>query len=99
MRFALIPVQLRYEKFGAKMKSSEPLQKSVERKTNYELHFSKRSCPEVGHFRKNGVYIIDKKYPMRPRFENDEEAVEAFTKYAELVVQRERLVKEQMALA
>ena len=33
MRFALIPVQLRYEKFGAKMKSSEPLQKSVERKT------------------------------------------------------------------
>ena len=45
------------------------------------------------------AYIIDKKYPMRPRFENDEEAVEAFTKYAELVVMRERLVKEQMALA
>lgn len=39
-------------------------------------------------------YIIDKKYSMRPRFENDEETVVAFSKYAELVQQKERLVKE-----
>lgn len=58
------------------MKSSEPLQKSVERKTNYELHFCKRSCPEVGYFRKNGVYphinyavVLERMPPKRDEFD------------------------------
>lgn len=39
-------------------------------------------------------YIINKKYRMRPRFENDEEIVEAFTELDNLKEQRSKLKKE-----
>ena len=43
-------------------------------------------------------YIINKKYPMRPRFEDDEEIVNAYTEFAELKKQKESLEKELQRL-
>lgn len=36
-------------------------------------------------------YIINRKYPMRPRFEDDEDIVEAFTMYDELIQQKQKM--------
>ena len=47
-------------------------------------------------FSNNAVnYIINRKYPMRPRFEDDTDVVEAFTMYDELIQQRQRLEREK----
>ena len=47
-------------------------------------------------FDNNAVnYIINRKYPMRPRFEDDTDVVEAFTMYDELIQQRQRLEREK----
>ena len=43
-------------------------------------------------------YIINKKYPMRPRFEDDEAIVNAYTEFAELKKQKESLEKELQRL-
>ncbi|MDO4649231.1 MAG: hypothetical protein Q4B26_11340, partial [Eubacteriales bacterium] len=43
-------------------------------------------------------YIINRKYPLRPRFEDDEDIVEAFTFYDELNQNKQKLLKEQEAL-
>ena len=43
---------------------------------------------------KTAAYVINKKYKLRPRFENDEEIVEAFTELDNLKEQRSKLKKE-----
>ena len=43
---------------------------------------------------KTTAYFINKQYTMRPRFENDEEIVEAFTKLDNLKAQKAKLEKE-----
>ena len=43
---------------------------------------------------KTTSYIINKKYKMRPRFENDDEIVEAFTGLDNLKEQKAKLEKE-----
>lgn len=39
-------------------------------------------------------YVINKKFPMRPRFENDEEIVQMFSEYDELVEKKRKLERE-----
>ena len=43
---------------------------------------------------KTTTYIINKQFAMRPRFENDDEIVEAFTELDKLKAQKAKLVKE-----
>ena len=43
---------------------------------------------------KTTSYFINKQFTMRPRFENDDEIVEAFTEFDRLRVQKEKLEKE-----
>ena len=43
---------------------------------------------------KTTAYFINKQYTMRPRFENDEEIVEAFTELDNLKAQKAKLEKE-----
>lgn len=43
---------------------------------------------------KTTAYIINKQFAMRPRFENDDEIVEAFTELDKLKAQKAKLVKE-----
>ncbi len=40
------------------------------------------------------VFIINKKYTQRPRFEDDEDIVEAFTMYDDLLLKKQKLEKE-----
>lgn len=43
---------------------------------------------------KTKCFIINKKYKLRPRFENDDEIVEAFTEFDDLKEQKRKLKKE-----
>ena len=43
---------------------------------------------------KDVAFIIDKKYSMRPRFENDDETVAAFSRFAEMLMKKEKLERE-----
>ena len=42
-------------------------------------------------------FIINKKYPVRPTFENDTEIVEAFTEY-DLLLEKIKVLKNKIAL-
>lgn len=44
-------------------------------------------------------YIINRKYPMRPRFEDDEDIVDAFTVYDELIQKKQRLEETKASLS
>jgi polyhydroxyalkanoate synthesis regulator phasin len=44
------------------------------------------------------TFILDKKYPSRPRFEDDDEIVSAFTEYGQAQEQIKRLQRELAAL-
>ncbi len=44
------------------------------------------------------TFIIDKKYPQRPCFEDDEQLVDAFTAYGDLLQKKEKLEKELKAV-
>ncbi len=45
------------------------------------------------------TFLISKKFPMRPTFENDEVIVEAYTRYAELLEERKQLQSQLQAIA
>lgn len=42
-------------------------------------------------------FIINKKYPVRPTFENDTEIVEAFTEY-DALLEKIKMIKNKIAL-
>ncbi len=60
--------------------------------------FHDHNMIKVQFLNEQKTFIISKKYPMRPSFDNDEAIVEAYTRYAELIDDRKRLQSKLISL-